>query len=97
MSLSETFESGAGRFLGSSAFEQAGIKIVQSSPEQIRDYCLDFYQSLTNQKLDDGPMQNLYREKFHTFLSKNSVAKLAPFNSSLSPLFLEKYGTEFLA
>ncbi|MFZ9603720.1 MAG: TIGR04372 family glycosyltransferase [Ilumatobacteraceae bacterium] len=97
MSLSETFESGAGRFLGSSAFEQAGIKIEQSSPEQIRDYCLDFYQSLTNQKLDDGPMQNLYREKFHTFLSKNSVAKLAPFNSSLSQLFLEKYGTEFLA
>jgi putative glycosyltransferase (TIGR04372 family) len=97
MSLSETFESGAGRFLGSSAFEQAGIKIEQSSPEQIRDYCLDFFQSLTNQKLDYGPIQNLYREKFHTFLSKNSVAKLAPFNSSLSPLFLEKYGTEFLA
>ena len=97
MSLSETFESGAGRFLGSSAFEQAGIKIEQSSPEQIRDYCLDFYQSLTNQKLDYGPIQNLYREKFHTFLSKNSVAKLAPFNSSLSPLFLEKYGAEFLA
>ena len=97
MSLSETFESGAGRFLGSSAFEQAGIKIEQSSPEQIRDYCLDFYQSLTNQKLDYGPIQNLYREKFHTFLSKNSVAKLAPFNSSLSPLFLEKYGNEFLA
>ncbi|MEY4129524.1 MAG: hypothetical protein RIS81_1273, partial [Actinomycetota bacterium] len=69
MSLSETFESGAGRFLGSSAFEHAGIKIEQSSPEQIRDYCLDFYQSLTNQKLDDGPMQNLYREKFHTLLS----------------------------
>jgi putative glycosyltransferase (TIGR04372 family) len=97
MSLSETFESGAGRFLGSSAFEQAGIKIEQSSPEQIRDYCLNFFQSLTNQKLDYGPIQNLYREKFHTFLSKNSVAKLAPFNSSLSPLFLEKYGTEFLA
>jgi putative glycosyltransferase (TIGR04372 family) len=97
MSLSETFESGAGRFLGSTPFEQAGIKIEQSSPEQIRDYCLDFYQSLTNQKLDYGPIQNLYREKFHTFLSKNSVAKLAPFNSSLSPLFLEKYGTEFLA
>ena len=97
MSLSETFESGAGRFLGSLAFEQAGIKIEQSSPEQIRDYCLNFFQSLTNQKLDYGPIQNLYREKFHTFLSKNSVAKLAPFNSSLSPLFLEKYGTEFLA
>jgi len=97
LSLSEVFESGAGRFLGSSAFEQAGIKIEQSSPEQIRDYCLDFYQSLTNQKLDDGPMQNLYREKFHTLLSKNSVAKLAPFSSKLSPLFLEKYGDEFLA
>ena len=97
MSLSEVFESGAGRFLGSTAFEQAGIKIEQSSPEQIRDYCLDFYQSLTNQKLDDGPMQNLYREKFHTLLSKNSVAKLAPFSSSLSPSFLEKYGDDFLA
>ena len=97
MSLSEVFESGAGRFLGSTAFEQAGIKIEQSSPEQIRDYCLDFYQSLTNQKLDYGPMQNLYREKFHTLLSKNSVAKLAPFSSKLSPLFLEKYGDEFLA
>ena len=95
--LSEVFESGAGRFLGSSAFEQAGIKIEQSSPEQIRDYCLDFYQSLTNQKLDDGPIQNLYREKFHTLLSKNSVAKLAPFSSRLSPSFLEKYGDEFLA
>jgi len=97
MSLSEVFESGAGRFLGSTAFEQAGIKIEQSSPEQIRDYCLDFYKSLTNQKLDDGPMQNLYREKFHTLLSKNSVAKLAPFSSSLSPSFLEKYGDDFLA
>ena len=97
MSLSEVFESGAGRFLGSTAFKQAGIKIEQSSPEQIRDYCLDFYQSLTNQKLDDGPMQNLYREKFHTLLSKNSVAKLAPFSSSLSPSFLEKYGDDFLA
>ena len=97
MSLSEVFESGAGRFLGSTAFEQAGIKIEQSSPELIRDYCLDFYESLTNQKLDDGPMQNLYREKFHTLLSKNSVAKLAPFSSRLSPSFLEKYGDEFLA
>ena len=97
LSLSEVFESGAGRFLGSSAFEQAGIKIEQSSPEQIRDYCLDFYQSLTNQKLEDGPMQNLYREKFHTLLSKNSVATLAPFSSRLSPLFLKKYGDEFLA
>jgi putative glycosyltransferase (TIGR04372 family) len=97
MSLSEVFESGAGRFLGSSAFEQAGIKIEQSSPEHIRNYCLDFYKSLTNQKLDDGPMQNLYREKFHTLLSKNSVAKLAPFSSRLSPSFLEKYGDEFLA
>ena len=97
MSLSEVFESGAGRFLGSTAFEQAGIKIEQSSPEQIRDNCLDFYKSLTNQKLDDGPMQNLYREKFHTLLSKNSVAKLAPFSSSLSPSFLEKYGDDFLA
>ena len=97
MSLSEVFESGAGRFLGSTAFEQAGIKIEQSSPEQIRDYCLDFYKSLTNQKLDDGPIQNLYREKFHTLLSKNSVAKLAPFSSRLSPSFLEKYGDEFLA
>ncbi|MFM8504725.1 MAG: TIGR04372 family glycosyltransferase [Acidimicrobiaceae bacterium] len=97
ISLSEVFESGAGRFLGSSAFEQAGIKIEQSSPAQIRDYCLDFYKSLTNQKLDDGPMQNLYREKFHTLLSKNSVAKLVPFSSRLSPLFLEKYGNEFLA
>jgi len=97
MSLSEVFESGAGRFLGSTAFEQARIAIEQSSPEQIRDYCLDFYKSLTNQKLDDGPMQNLYREKFHTLLSKNSVAKLAPFSSRLSPLFLEKYGDEFLA
>ena len=97
MSLSEVFESGAGRFLGSTAFEQAGIKIEQSSPEQIRDYCLDFYKSLTNQKLDDGPMQNLYREKFHTLLSKNSVAKLAPFSSRLSPSFLEKYGDDFLA
>ncbi|MFM8522513.1 MAG: hypothetical protein ACKOBK_10485, partial [Acidimicrobiaceae bacterium] len=60
-------------------------------------YCLDFYKSLTNQKLDDGPMQNLYREKFHTLLSKNAVAKLAPFNSRLSTLFLEKYGKEVLA
>ena len=97
MSLSETFESGAGRFLGSSAFEQAGIKIVQSSPEQIRDYCLDFYKSLSAPKSDAEQMQSFYREKFHTLLSKNSVAKLAPFNSSLSPLFLEKYGAEFLA
>jgi putative glycosyltransferase (TIGR04372 family) len=97
MSLSETFESGAGRFLGSSAFEQAGIKIEQSSPEQIRDYCIDFYKSLSIPKSDIEQMQSLYREKFHTLLSKNSVAKLAPFNSSLSPLFLEKYGAEFLA
>jgi len=97
MSLSETFESGAGRFLGSSAFEHAGIKIEQSSPEQIRDYCLDFYKSLSAPKSDAEQMQSFYREKFHTLLSKNSVAKLAPFNSSLSPLFLEKYGTEFLA
>jgi len=97
MSLSETFESGAGRFLGSSAFEHAGIKIEQSSPEQIRDYCLDFYKSLSAPKSDAEQMQSFYREKFHTLLSKNSVAKLAPFNSSLSPLFLEKYGAEFLA
>jgi hypothetical protein len=97
MSLSETFESGAGRFLGSLAFEQAGIKIEQSSPEQIRDYCLDFYKSLSAPKSDAVQMQSFYREKFHTLLSKNSVAKLAPFSSKLSSLFLEKYGTEFLA
>lgn len=97
MSLSEVFESGAGRFLGSTPFEQAGVTIEQSSPEQIRDYCIDFYQSLSIPKSDIEQMQSLYREKFHTLLSKNSVAKLAPFNSSLSPLFLEKYGAEFLA
>jgi putative glycosyltransferase (TIGR04372 family) len=97
MSLSEVFESGAGRFLGSTPFENAGITIEQSSPEQIRDYCLDFYKSLSIPKSDIEQMQSLYREKFHTLLSKNSVAKLAPLNSSLSPLFLEKYGAEFLA
>jgi putative glycosyltransferase (TIGR04372 family) len=97
MSLSEVFESGVGRFLGSTPFEQAGVTIEQSSPEQIRDYCIDFYKSLSIPKSDIEQMQSLYREKFHTLLSKNSVAKLAPFNSSLSPLFLEKYGAEFLA
>jgi putative glycosyltransferase (TIGR04372 family) len=97
MSFSEVFESGAGRFLGSTPFEQAGVTIEQSSPEQIRDYCIDFYKSLSIPKSDIEQMQSLYREKFHTLLSKNSVAKLAPFNSSLSPLFLEKYGAEFLA
>ena len=97
MSLSEVFESGAGRFLGSTPFEQAEITIELSSPEQIRDYCLDFYKSLSAPKSDVEQMQSIYRANFHKLLSKNSVAKLAPFNSSLSPLFLEKYGAEFLA
>ena len=97
MSLSEVFESGAGRFLGSTAFEQAGITVEQSSPEHIRDYCLDFYKSLSTPKSDHEQIQNLYREKFHALLSKNSIAKLAPFNSSLSPLYLDMYGEEFLA
>jgi putative glycosyltransferase (TIGR04372 family) len=96
MSLSEAFETGAGRFLGATLFEQAGITIEQSSSEQIRDYCLGFYESLSSPKSDCEQMQGRYREKFHTLLSKNSVAKLAPLNSSLSPLFLEKYGDEFL-
>ena len=97
MSLSEVFESGAGRFLGSTAFDQAGITVEHSSPEHIRDYCLDFYKSLNTPKSDHEQMQNLYREKFHTLLSKNSIAKLAPFNSSLLPLYLDMYGEEFLA
>ena len=97
MSLSEVFESGAGRFLGSTAFEQAGITVEQSSPEHIRDYCLDFYKSLSTPKSDHEQIQNLYREKFYALLSKNSIAKLAPFNSSLSPLYLDMYGEEFLA
>ena len=83
--------------MGSTAFDQAGITVEQSSPEQIRDYCLDFYKSLSTPKSDHEQIQNLYREKFHALLSKNSIAKLAPFNSSLSPLYLDMYGEEFLA
>jgi putative glycosyltransferase (TIGR04372 family) len=97
MTLSEVFESGAGRFLGATAFEQAGVRIEQSSPEQIRKYCLDFYKSLSASKSDDSVLQRLYREKFHSLLSRNSVAELAPFNSSLSSLFAAKFGDEFLA
>ena len=97
MTLSEVFESGAGRFLGSAAFEQAEISIELSSPDQIRDYCLDFYKGLSEPPSDDKQMQSLYRAKFHTLLSKKSVAKLAPFNSSLSPAYLAKYGEAFLA
>ena len=97
MTLSEVFESGAGRFLGSAAFEQAEISIELSSPDQIRDYCLDFYKGLSEPPSDDKQMQSLYRAKFLTLLSKKSVAKLAPFNSSLSPAYLAKYGEAFLA
>ena len=97
MTLSEVFESGAGRFLGSAAFEQAEISIELSSPDQIRDYCLDFYKGLSEPPSDDKQMQSLYRAKFLTLLSKKSVAKLAPFNSSLSPAYLDKYGEAFLA
>lgn len=97
MSLAEVFESGAGRFLGASAFEQAGISIEQSTPEQIRDYSLDFYKRLNAPNSNNERMQSLYRAKFHSLLSKNSVAKLAPFNSSLSGLFLDKHGEDFLA
>ncbi len=35
--------------------------------------------------------------ELHALLSKNSVAKLGLLKSSLSPLFLNKYGEEFLA
>lgn len=98
MSLTEAFESGAGRFLGAAAFEQAGISIIQSTPEQIRDYCQSWYENLHSLKqVDELRLQSVYRNIFHGAMSQQSVAKLEPFNSNLSKVFLQNFGNAFLA
>ncbi|MDA3017590.1 MAG: TIGR04372 family glycosyltransferase [Actinomycetota bacterium] len=97
MTMSEVFDSGAGRFLGSTAFEQAGIRVMQSSPEKISEYCIAFYKNLALPSYGTDELQRQYRNKFHTLLSRNSVAKLGPLNSSLSEVFLKENGEAFLA
>ena len=97
MTMSEVFDSGAGRFLGSAAFEQAGINVMQSSPEKISEYCVTFYKNLVLPSYESDQFQRQYRNKFHALLSRNSVAKLEPLNSSLSVVFLKESGEAFLA
>ena len=97
MTMSEVFDSGAGRFLGSTAFEQAGIRVMQSSPEKISEYCVAFYKNLILPSHESDQFQRQYRNKFHALLSRNSVAKLGPLNSSLSEVFLKQSGEAFLA
>lgn len=97
MTMSEVFDSGAGRFLGSTAFELAGINVMQSSPEKISEYCVAFYKNLVLPSYESDQFQRQYRNKFHALLSRNSVAKLEPLNSSLSVVFLKQNGEAFLA
>ncbi len=96
LTLKEVFESGAGRFLGLQAFEEAGITIKQSSPEQIRDHCLAFYKQLASGSDHDEELQQQYRDLFHDLLSKNSVAKLGALNSRLSSVFVTEHASTFL-
>jgi len=98
MSLGEVFESGAGRFLGKPAFDNAGITIVNSSAEQICEHALAFHDYVTSSTtIGKEELQDTYRKKFHSLLSAGAVAPLAPFNSRLSETFLRDYGESFLS
>ena len=98
LSLTKVFDSGAGRFLGSAAFDEAGIAVINSTPESIRDNCLAFYANLnTNSQSDLDAQQITYQNKFHSLLSRNSVSVLGPFSSRLSEKFLRDYGDAFLS
>jgi len=98
MTLDEVFKSGAGRFLGKAAFDDAGITIVNCSPEQIREHALAFLDHLTSSTtVDSEELQDSYRRKFHALLSERAVAPLAPFQSRLSEVFLRDHGRNFLS
>ena len=46
LSLTEVFESGAGRFLGADVFVEAGISIINSSPYEIKEHAVSFCQTI---------------------------------------------------
>ena len=98
MSLGEVFDSGAGRFLGATPFDEAKISVVKSSPEKICEHVVSFYTNLNDRAPDNASvLQADYQKKFHTLLSQNSVAPLGQFKSKLSEVFIADRGDTFLA
>jgi putative glycosyltransferase (TIGR04372 family) len=98
MSLGEVFESGAGRFLGATPFDEAKINVIKSSPEKICEHVVSFYTNLSDRAPDKtSVLQADYQKKFYTLLSQNSVAPLGQFKSKLSEVFIADHGDVFLA
>ncbi len=50
MTLPEIYESGAGHFMRAEQFEEAGIKLVDNTPEEIKAVALEMVESLTEER-----------------------------------------------
>ena len=98
LSLTEVFESGAGRFLGADVFVEAGISILNSSPHEIKEHAVSFCKTILGKPSPEYvEFQRKYQTKFRELLSLNSASTLGPFESNLSETFLQKHGEKFLS
>lgn len=97
-SLRESFNSGAGWFWRDSQFEERGLEIRRSTPNEIRDYVVDMLQRKDNSnELGASVLQNKYRSTMTEAMGELGAKWHGEIRSSLSEPFLSKNAEWFLA
>lgn len=95
--LADLLNLGLGWVKHSSSFSEKGIKVVQSSPEEIRACVLQYAQrhslSITNRF---ELLQNVWRSQLLTRHAEDVAVRHGVINARLSDWFLDNHGYEFV-
>jgi putative glycosyltransferase (TIGR04372 family) len=93
LSLTEIFNRGVGYCLTSKCYEEKGIKLVENSPEEIRDLVLEFHKYYNNDNLVYSTIENQLQEKFWSLFPSNVTDKNGV---QLHGEIKSRYGLDFL-
>jgi putative glycosyltransferase (TIGR04372 family) len=68
LTFREILDSGAGQFLRGSEFEQAGVQVLENTPEEIKSVAIEMdqrYQGIWQRDSEDDELQRRFWELFH--------------------------------
>ena len=88
MTFREIIESGAGRFQSSGQFEKHGIELIENSPEEIHDACVEMAERL-NGKWITNDVDIELQERFWSMFQPNDLNRV--FRSMIGAKYLRQY------
>ena len=100
LSLSEIFTHGAAFIYSTQGFEEKGIRLVENTPEEIKDIAIEMAESLEfNKKLnpEEEKLQKTFKSLFACNVKKANFHEKNPFNKNeFHSQIRARYSTKFL-